>query len=247
MSAIAYEETYRLPAGLLALAVHGVLFAVLFFGFSWQAQPPQGMVVDIWDSLPGNAPAPVESTPPPPEKIKPQPRAVEPARPEKPAVADIELADREKRRRAREQAALAERRAKAEQQLRVELEAQARRDAEAARAEQAARDAQDERDRAEQAATGRVVDEFIGKIRAKIRRNIILPRDVPEKAQAEFNVTLLPGGSVLNARLIKPSGDPAYDAAVERAIFKASPLPLPDDAALFNRFRQLHLKFNPVE
>jgi colicin import membrane protein len=50
---------------------------------------------------------------------------------------------------------------------------------------------------------------------------------------------------VLSAKLTKPSGNEAYDSAVERAIFKAQPLPLPQDVALFNKFRELHLTFKP--
>jgi colicin import membrane protein len=48
-------------------------------------------------------------------------------------------------------------------------------------------------------------------------------------------------------RLAQSSGNAAYDNAVERAILKSQPLPLPADASLFNRFRELKLKFKPVE
>jgi colicin import membrane protein len=58
-------------------------------------------------------------------------------------------------------------------------------------------------------------------------------------------VTLLPGGAVLKADLIKSSGYPAYDDAVERAILKSDPLPVPPDVQLFGRFRQLDLVFKP--
>ena len=71
--------------------------------------------------------------------------------------------------------------------------------------------------------------------------------DIPYNARAEFDVTLLPGGMVLNSILVKPSGSAAYDSAVERAIKKAEPLPLPPDAALFSNFRELRLKFSPKE
>lgn len=82
---------------------------------------------------------------------------------------------------------------------------------------------------------------------AKIRRNIVLLPDIPPDALAEFKVTLLPGGMVLNAVLVEPSGYAAYDIAVEHAIKKSEPLPLPPDAALFNRFRELSLSFTPKE
>ena len=97
-------------------------------------------------------------------------------------------------------------------------------------------------------AAGKVVDEYVGKIQAKIRRFIVLPPGVDMKIKAEFNVTLLPSGEILNAILIKPSGNDAYDSAVERAILKAKPLPLPPaEQNLFSRFRDLRLKFSPAE
>ena len=70
---------------------------------------------------------------------------------------------------------------------------------------------------------------------------------MPDNAKAEFVVTLLPGGSVLSAKLTRSSGMEAYDSAVERAIYKSQPLPLPQDVALFNKFRELHLIFSPKE
>jgi colicin import membrane protein len=45
--------------------------------------------------------------------------------------------------------------------------------------------------------------------------------------------------------LVKSSGVAAYDNAVERAILKAQPLPVPSEPASFARFRNLHLKFRP--
>ena len=68
---------------------------------------------------------------------------------------------------------------------------------------------------------------------------------VPEDATAVFSVTLLPGGSVLEAKLDKSSGNAAYDSAVENAIRKAVPLPLPPDVQLFREFRELRMTFKP--
>lgn len=62
--------------------------------------------------------------------------------------------------------------------------------------------------------------------------------------QALFEVVLLPGGEVLSATLKKSSGIPAYDAAVERAIMAAQPLPVPTEIDLFQEnFRKLNLIF----
>ena len=62
--------------------------------------------------------------------------------------------------------------------------------------------------------------------------------------QALFEVVLLPGGEVLSATLKKSSGISAYDAAVERAIMAAQPLPVPTEIDLFQEnFRKLNLIF----
>ena len=65
MSAIAYQEPYKLPAGILALLVHAAFFALLYFGISLRAEKPQGMVVDIWESLPAAEASRPRVEPPP--------------------------------------------------------------------------------------------------------------------------------------------------------------------------------------
>jgi colicin import membrane protein len=89
------------------------------------------------------------------------------------------------------------------------------------------------------------VSSYQDKIRDKIRRNIVMPPDVPESAKAEFRVTLLPGGDVMAVELLKSSGNAAYDSAAERAIYKAQPLPVPPDEALQKMFRELRLTIRP--
>jgi colicin import membrane protein len=55
---------------------------------------------------------------------------------------------------------------------------------------------------------------------------------------------VLPGGEVLDIAITKPSGNPTYDAAIERGIRSASPLPVPPaDSELFPQFRDLTLNF----
>ena len=46
-------------------------------------------------------------------------------------------------------------------------------------------------------------------------------------------------------RLVRSSGVPAYDRAVERAIEPAQPLPTPDDMEIFQQMRDLKLLFRP--
>jgi colicin import membrane protein len=255
MSATAFYEPYRLPAGILALVVHSVFFALLYFGFNWNRQvfSTPTMIVELWQSLPEVVVAPpvtprvAEVVPPPlekkaepdisipdkkkavfkpvetkQEKIKPSPKEIEQAR-KKIAEQDERIA---RQQVAREQA----------ERLRQEELA----------SEQAAREKAERLKQAEMAAaTGKVVDEYKAKIKAKIKGNIVMPPNVPDNAHAEFMVTLLPGGAVMPPRLLKSSGNKAYDNAVERAILKSDPLPLPPDVQLFNRFRELDLVFKP--
>jgi colicin import membrane protein len=99
------------------------------------------------------------------------------------------------------------------------------------------------------AAQSRVFDQYVLQIQNKIRRNIVEPPNLPGSPQVEFEVRLLPGGDIMEGtvRLKKSSGVPAYDRAVETAILKSSPLPLPPDPTLFNMFRELNLKIRPKE
>jgi colicin import membrane protein len=86
------------------------------------------------------------------------------------------------------------------------------------------------------------------RIRAKIRDALILPKSLKGDAEVIFQVSLLPNGEVVRVTLIKTSGQPLYDGAVERAIFKSSPLPLPSDRQAAQQFRDgLTLKFRPSE
>ncbi len=216
MSAAVYHEPYRLPAGLLALAVHGAFFALLYFGFSWQTQPAETMSVELWQSIPDTA-----------ASVPPKPKVEEVAEPQSQEQPDITMPDKKKTEEKPSPKSASQKPGTSILDRQYALE-------QAARAEQAA-------------AAGRVVDEYAGKIKAKIRNNIYAPPGVPGDARAEFAVTLLPGGRVLNVRLLKSSGYAAYDDAVERAILKSEPLPLPAEPGLFNRFRELKLGFRPKE
>jgi colicin import membrane protein len=233
MTATVYDEPHKLRAAVLAVVVHGAFFALLYFGFTWQTQPSATMSVELWQSLPDVVAASparhiVEEVVPPPQ-------------PEETVKPDIVLPDKKKVE------------AKPVVPKRIEDKRVEKKPAEIGKignisaigvADQQA--AQATREQAEKAAViGRVVDEYRARIIAKIRSNVVEPPGVANDARAIFLVTLLPGGTVLDARLTKPSGNAAYDNAVERAILKSQPLPLPADVTLFNHFRELELAFRP--
>jgi len=105
-------------------------------------------------------------------------------------------------------------------------------------------EALEERDAAARAVT----EDYRARISARIRQRVILPPDLQGNPEAIYTVSLLPGGTVTQVRLLKTSGVATYDAAVERAILAAQPLPVPEDPALFQaNFKNLRLNFRPKE
>lgn len=95
-----------------------------------------------------------------------------------------------------------------------------------------------------------LIAEYKAKIQAKIRRNVNRSA-CAELANPEviFAVALLPSGELKTTpQLRKSSGSTSCDDAVEAAIQKSEPLPLPPaEADLFDEFRQLSLRFKPAE
>jgi colicin import membrane protein len=145
-----------------------------------------------------------------------------------------------------QQKELAEKKQREEKQLAEKKQREAKEAADRAAKEQA--DAQRRLAAAQQAASAKMVDEYRRRISEKIKRYIVEPPNLNAKAEVEFDIVVLPGGEVLSAKLKHSSNSlPAYDSAVERAIMRAQPLPLPPDPALMSQFRELNLVFKPKE
>jgi len=249
----------RTVSGALALMMHLLFLVLLVFGVSWQKREPVAMVAELWSSLPP-LPAPVAE---PPRKVEPAPPKPAPKVEVKPEPkpqpkADIDLREKkEKERKAKEQAladkkkreeqALAEKK-KREEQARLEaLKKQQAQEAEAKRAAQEQADALKKFAQQQAAAQASEVDKYKQLIADRIRSRITEPPGLQGNPQVELDVTVLPGGEVLDVKTRKGSGQPAWDAAVERAVRRAQPLPLPQDPTLHSRFRELNLRFRPKE
>ena len=103
---------------------------------------------------------------------------------------------------------------------------------------------------ARQAAAGqsKMEAEYQDRIRAKIKSRLRLPESMTGNPKVIYLVSVLPSGEVVQPiKLLQSSGQPAYDAAVERAILQAVPLPLPPDPAVAARFRELKLPIQPKQ
>lgn len=109
--------------------------------------------------------------------------------------------------------------------------------------EQAAQDAmaREEQEMRAQAA----LTSYSGAIRQKVGRNWIEPAGGMDGLSCIVRVSLIPGGEVINAQVIRSSGDALFDRSVEIAALKASPLPIPDDPSLFSYFRTIEFIFDP--
>jgi colicin import membrane protein len=203
---------------------------------------------------PAPASRPTPQPPPPPMPELSSPPAPEP-------VVDVEAQRREKalalaerlreegnapanesldREREMRRAALDRRRAERERELARKLQQVA---------EEAERDrAEEQSGQAASAANAALIDDYRARIGAKIRQRVVLPPELRGNPEATYEVSLLPGGEVVEVRLRKSSGIPTYDAAVQRAILAAQPLPVPDDPELFRtHFRHFLSNFRPRE
>jgi colicin import membrane protein len=228
-------------AFVLAFAVHAVLLAVMFIGVRMQNRPGDTVTVELWEPPPPPPPPVVEAPKPPPqveppkpepEPVAKKPEIVEKAPPPKPKPKPEAKKDEAlERSLIREQIALEQRKL----------------DEEKRRIDEARRKADAEKTARQLAATARnkALADYVSRIRAKVRQNWILPQDVQGNPEAIFNVVQLPTGEVLSVKLKKSSGNPALDSAIERAILKSSPLPLPEPRSLFDR--QLELTFRPLD
>jgi colicin import membrane protein len=255
-------------AFLLALSMHALLVGALWVSVQWRTEPAGAVVVELWGAAPAAEPTVAAPPLPPPAPSRVEP---EPERPKadiviekKPAPKvepppDTKKIEAEKRRVAEEA-----KKAEAEKKQR-ELEQRKQAEAAAHAAEQKRDDQRrDAVRRAEEArmlaqagssggspggtpgAGGRGDAGYAALLAGVIKPRIVyaVPDGTSPGIHADFEVDLLPTGEILAVRLIKPSGLPGYDAAVERAIRRTDPFPRKPDGTVE---RTMRLTFRPVE
>ena len=75
---------------------------------------------------------------------------------------------------------------------------------------------------------------YEGLIKQKVQRSWNRPTGFKEGTVCLVRVRLVPGGEVIQATIVQSCGNPVFDRSVENAVFKASPLPVPEGTALLN-------------
>jgi colicin import membrane protein len=235
----------------LALLVHGLLLAALTWGVSWRRSDTSLAVeAELWSAVPQQAaPKPVEPEPRPEPAPPPPapPKAADPG----PSEAEIAL-QREREQKAKEKAEQErrekqrlerERQEKAEREKKL-AEEKRRKEAEAKRKEQQEA-AEREKLRQENmkrmaglagasgapTASGTAVQSsgpsasYAGRIRARIKPNIVFPDELASNPAAEVEVRTSPDGTIVGRKLLKSSGHKNWDDAVLKAIDKTETLP----------------------
>lgn len=245
-SALLYQDPGKVPSIVLAVVVHVLLAAFLFFGVRWQSSQPEAVVVELWNSPPTSAVEKVVAQPEPLAKpmvkaeVRPDPKVEKAIEPPKPDIALEKKKEVKKEPPKKPEPRLNLDRSK---DIRAEL------DRETAMLNQQREKErmldQAKREGAAAAAAAGADAAYVGKLKAKIKSNVVLPADIAANPEAIFDVVQLPTGEILSVKLRKSSGHKAYDAAVERAILKSSPLPKPDRPEQFQR--SLEIKFRPLD
>ena len=228
----------------LALAVHAALIILLVYGIRWQTRSPEAVEVELVRA------APVAVVVPP--KVEPAPEIAPPPKvaPEPVPKPDIAIKEKpkppERKPEPKPEPKLEPKPAPKAEPKPAPDKADRERMAENLKAEQ--READRRKAEQEQAmlSRGKAMADYISKIKGKIKGKMtVLPPGLTGNPEAIFTVAQLPSGEILSVKLKQSSGNAALDAAIERAINNASPLPLPEDKSLFER--NLELKFRPLE
>lgn len=257
----------------LSILLHLLLAGAIVGVWWWNRTPePAGerlaLTATVVDSPAVTRPAPEpvaepqpvaepEPEPPPPdetaEKARQEAEAMEKAKAaeearvaeERRVAAEQQAAERQAREKAAREKAEKEKAAKEKaQREKLERERLARVEADKARAREAELNAQlaAEERLAAARASGQMA-QYISQITAKIERNWIRPPGATAGLQCEVRVTQGPGGIVITVRVERCNGDEAVRQSIEAAVYRASPLPQPSEAALFER--NLVVTFRP--
>ncbi len=262
--ALILEDPYGKRGGIMAMAVHALLIAALFFSVQWSTKPPVALQAELWTALPSTPSTPV----PPPVPVVPPPPPPEVVEPVKPPVVkpDIALPDEKKKKPPKEEPKKEEPKKEVKKETPKKEEPKKEEPKKDIKKEPAKPDPamaklrDDDLKRALAAAGGatgpansnvnaagvRGDPGYSDKIRARILGNIVFnaPSDMAGNPEAVFVVDQLPTGEILSVKKIKSSGVSAWDDAVERAIRKSDPLPKGKDGTVT---RQLELSFRPKD
>jgi colicin import membrane protein len=233
-------------AFVLALGVHLALVALIALGLRFESRHEiSGPIVNaqLIENLPERA-APRE-----PERIEPPVAKKPPPKPvEKDQRAERESARKAAQLEAQRVAKDKARREAAERDLRRSMDIEERLRAESELRERMKTEAESmarARESGAKVLSQSEIARYEALIRQKVERNWHRPPQSADGLSCIIRLRIAPGGDVLSAVIAVSSGDASFDRSVEAAVKRATPLPVPPEAALFEHFRDLELKFKP--
>ena len=253
------------PGLMLALIAHGLLILALAWSVNWKTSEPEGVVAELWSSLPQIA-APRVSLPEPrppvvlPRPVPPVPRPEPVTPPRQDAQIAIERAEAAKKAEAAKREKARQDEAEREHQRLAVEQAEKKKLADKTRQDEAKQAAIREANLLrmmtqagasdDPAATGNAARTsgpsagYAGRIKARIKPNIVLTGSVTGNPIATVEVRLAPDGTIIGRKLLKSSGSPLWDETVLRAIDKTEVLPRDTDGRVPASFT---IDFRPQE
>ncbi len=251
----------RIRAIIYAVLVHAVVIGLAVIGFRWTMAPSTEEVVQAV-AVPE---APVRKPEEPDKRAQQEEEARKKAEEEKRRQDDlkkqqeqeeqrkeaerkkIEAAQKQKEKEIQKEQKEKEQQKRAAVLERQKEEKQRQKHAEQSLQEQLAAEEKARQQAAHAVRAASEVDKYKALIRQRVSRSWNRQGGVTKGLTCVVRVRLTPGGEVLSAAVVRSSGNQIFDRSVEYAVYKAAPLPLPEDPTLFDNFREIEFLFNPEE
>jgi colicin import membrane protein len=213
---------------LLSVLIHALIVGALVWGWwHYRAPKPAPQTLAIEATVVHTPPKPTPPAPPAP--VPPQEDPAVQAQKAAQAAAEKAAAEKAAAERAAAAKAEAERKAKEAERKAQELLAQQRAQSEAdLRSQLAAEEHLNAVESSPQKA------EYLALITAKINRAWIRPPSARPGLKCVVHITQVAGGEITRVSVEGCNGDDAVLQSVQTAAYRASPLPAPPDAALFD-------------
>ena len=262
------QDNYELQANLFSFVIHFGLFIFMLVSIQWQMKDVYYSEVELWDAMPMQVKSqPVTNKKKSADIKKLTPKAIEKQKQLKiNEDAEIKL---KKKRKAEKKAKIKRIQKQALKQEKIEqlqkklLEQEKIEQLQKKLLEQEKIDTlkesildQDVKKNARIAVeadqelfagsnTGEL-NKFKAMIQQKIYQNVNKQLCGLDLVELEFEIQLMPTGELLGEpKLTQSSKIESCDQALERAILQSQPLPVPKDAKLFSKLKNLKLKFSP--
>ena len=81
----------------------------------------------------------------------------------------------------------------------------------------------------------------------KVKHSWLKPADARQDLACTTQATVSPKGDVEGVEITQSSGDAVFDNSAVGAVYRASPLPVPADPAMADKFKIMQFRFTPQQ